>query len=77
MIVLVGVAHVIDVAKPIGSLVEHYSPGAVGIELDPGRYRALREGSPRGKVVLPYGWYDDTSGCELDLSDAEIGVSGG
>lgn len=36
-----------------------------------------RQGSPRGKVVLPYGWYDDTSGCELDLSDAEIGVSGG
>lgn len=36
-----------------------------------------RQGSPRGRVVLPYGWYDDTSGCELDLSDAEIGVSGG
>ncbi len=36
-----------------------------------------RQGSPRGKVVLPYGWYDDTSGCELDLSAAEIGVSGG
>ena len=36
-----------------------------------------RQGSPRGKVVLPHGWYDDTSGCELDLSDAEIGVSGG
>lgn len=36
-----------------------------------------RQGSPRGKVVVPYGWYDDTSGCELDLSDAEIGVSGG
>jgi pheromone shutdown protein TraB len=54
MIVLVGVAHVIDVSKPIGSLVEHYAPGAVGIELDPGRYRALQEGSPRGKVPLPY-----------------------
>lgn len=36
-----------------------------------------RQGSPRGKVVLPHGWYDDTSGCELDLSEAEIGVSGG
>ena len=36
-----------------------------------------RQGSPRGKVVLPYGWYDDTSGCDLDLADAEIGVSGG
>ncbi len=54
MIVLVGVAHVIDVSKPIGSLVEHYAPGAVGIELDPGRYRALQEGSPRGKVPIPY-----------------------
>ncbi|AQP44265.1 tRNA dihydrouridine synthase DusB [Tessaracoccus flavus] len=36
-----------------------------------------RQGSPRGKVVLPYGWYDDTSGSDLDLSEAEIGVSGG
>ena len=36
-----------------------------------------RQGSPRGKVVLPHGWYDDTSGCDLDLSDAEVGVSGG
>lgn len=54
MIVLVGVAHVIDVAKPIGALVEHYAPGAVGIELDPGRYRALQEGGQRGKVPSPY-----------------------
>jgi len=54
MIVLVGVAHVIDVSKPIGSLVEHYAPGAVGIELDPARYRALQEGAPRGKVPIPY-----------------------
>ncbi|MEZ5085726.1 MAG: tRNA dihydrouridine synthase DusB [Tessaracoccus sp.] len=36
-----------------------------------------RQGSPRGKVVVPYGWYDDTSGNELDLADAEVGVSGG
>ncbi len=36
-----------------------------------------RQGSPRGKVVLPYGWYDDTSGSDLDLADAELGVSGG
>ncbi|MFT3889837.1 MAG: tRNA dihydrouridine synthase DusB [Arachnia sp.] len=36
-----------------------------------------RQGSPRGKVVLPHGWYDDMSGCELDLSEAEVGVSGG
>ncbi|HMR50194.1 MAG TPA: tRNA dihydrouridine synthase DusB [Arachnia sp.] len=36
-----------------------------------------RQGSPRGKVVVPYGWYDDTSGSDLDLADAEVGVSGG
>ncbi|MBK7820529.1 MAG: tRNA dihydrouridine synthase DusB [Tessaracoccus sp.] len=36
-----------------------------------------RQGSPRGKVVLPHGWYDDMSGSELDLSEAEVGVSGG
>ena len=36
-----------------------------------------RQGGPRGKVVLPHGWYADTSGCQLDLSDAEDGVSGG
>jgi len=36
-----------------------------------------RQGAPRGKVALPHGWLDDTSGCGLDLADAEIGVSGG
>ncbi|MFX4272797.1 tRNA dihydrouridine synthase DusB [Propionibacteriaceae bacterium Y1700] len=36
-----------------------------------------RQGSPRGKVVLPEGWLDDENGCGLDLSDAEVGVSGG
>ena len=36
-----------------------------------------RQGGPRSKVVLPHGWYDDTGGCGLDLSDAEDGVSGG
>lgn len=36
-----------------------------------------RQGSPRAKVVLPHGWYDDTSGSGLDLADAEVGVSGG
>ncbi|NLX47542.1 MAG: conjugal transfer protein TraB [Euryarchaeota archaeon] len=54
MIVLVGVAHVMDVSVPIGSLIKHHSPGSVGVELDPGRYRSLREGSSRGKVPLPY-----------------------
>lgn len=36
-----------------------------------------RQGSPRGKVVLPHGWYDDTCGTDLDLGEAELDTSGG
>lgn len=36
-----------------------------------------RQGSPRGKVALPEGWLADTCGLDLELSGAEIGVSGG
>ncbi|HLT60818.1 MAG TPA: tRNA dihydrouridine synthase DusB [Microlunatus sp.] len=36
-----------------------------------------RQGSPRDRVALPEGWLDDTSGCDLDLGAAEVGVSGG
>lgn len=54
MIVLVGVAHVIDVSRPIGQLVSHYSPGVVGVELDPSRYRSLTERSGPRNVPLPY-----------------------
>jgi tRNA-dihydrouridine synthase len=36
-----------------------------------------RQGSPRGKVALPEGWLADTCGLDLELSGAELGVSGG
>ncbi len=36
-----------------------------------------RQGSPKNKVALPERWLDDTSGIELDLAEAEVGVSGG
>ncbi|WP_407939623.1 tRNA dihydrouridine synthase DusB [Microlunatus soli] len=36
-----------------------------------------RQGSPRGKVSLPEGWLADSCGLDLELSGAEIGVSGG
>jgi len=52
--VLVGVAHVIDVSQQMRSLISHYSPGAVGVELDPARYRAITNKGSRGKVPLPY-----------------------
>ena len=36
-----------------------------------------RQGSPRTKVALPDGWLDDRSRRDLDLADAELGISGG
>ncbi len=36
-----------------------------------------RQGTPRTKVALPEHWLDDTSGASLDLTGAEVGVSGG
>ena len=36
-----------------------------------------RQGTPREKVVMPEGWLADTSGLDLDLASAEVGVSGG
>jgi nifR3 family TIM-barrel protein len=36
-----------------------------------------RQGAPRDKVALPDGWLNDSSGRDLDLADAELGISGG
>ena len=36
-----------------------------------------RQGAPRDKVALPDGWLNDTSGRDVDLADAELGISGG
>ena len=36
-----------------------------------------RQGAPKTKVALPEHWLDDTSGADLELADAEVGVSGG
>lgn len=36
-----------------------------------------RQGSPRAKVALPEHWLDDPLAVDLELADAEIGVSGG
>ena len=36
-----------------------------------------RQGSPRSKVTMPWGWLDDRCGLELDLSEAELETSGG
>jgi nifR3 family TIM-barrel protein len=36
-----------------------------------------RQGTPRERVALPDGWLDDSTGVDLDLTAAELGVSGG
>ena len=36
-----------------------------------------RQGAPKTKVALPEHWLDDTSGADLELAGAEVGVSGG
>jgi hypothetical protein len=36
-----------------------------------------RQGAPRTTVALPDGWLGDSSGCDLDLAAAELGISGG
>jgi nifR3 family TIM-barrel protein len=36
-----------------------------------------RQGGPRSRVALPEGWLDETSGRDLDLVGAELGISGG
>ena len=54
-------------------------------QLDPGvRYPTSELGSPRGRqggpratVALPDGWLADSSGRDLDLTAAELGISGG
>jgi hypothetical protein len=36
-----------------------------------------RQGAPRATVALPDGWLADSSGIDLDLAAAELGISGG
>ncbi len=36
-----------------------------------------RQGTPRARVALPDGWLADTSGLDLQLGEAELGISGG
>ncbi len=36
-----------------------------------------RQGTPKKKVIMPYGWLDDRKGLDLDLAAAEQDTSGG
>ncbi|MHB1435392.1 MAG: TraB/GumN family protein [Thermoplasmata archaeon] len=52
-VVLVGTAHVIDLAEPIDRVFRRYHPDAVGVELDRARADALLSGAPRSGAGGP------------------------
>lgn len=62
--------------EELDALLATLDPDASFPDTELGKPRG-RQGGPRRKVILPYGWLDDTTGCELDLGEAELDVSGG
>lgn len=70
-----GLAMVSKFAE-LDELLARLDPEAAFPQTELGRPRG-RQGSPRHKVTMPYGWLEDESGDGLDLSEAELGVSGG
>ena len=46
------------------------------LDMELGKPRG-RQGTPRAKVILPYGWYDDTNGLDLELDEDDAAGSGG
>ena len=60
----------------LDQLLAQLDPGVVFPVSEIGQPRG-RQGAPREHVALPDGWLDDTSGWDLDLAAAELGVSGG
>jgi hypothetical protein len=60
----------------LDELLNQLDPEAPYPERELGRPRG-RQGTPNNHVVMPYGWLDDRSGLGLDLSEAELDISGG
>jgi nifR3 family TIM-barrel protein len=60
----------------LDELLNQLDPDAPYPERELGRPRG-RQGTPNSHVVMPYGWLDDRSGLDLDLSEAELDISGG
>lgn len=60
----------------LDDLLATLDPAAPYPEHELGRPRG-RQGTPRGKVVMPYGWLDCRTVGDDDLSGAELDVSGG
>jgi nifR3 family TIM-barrel protein len=66
----------VDSLVSLDNLLSHLDPNAPFPVQELGSPRG-RQGSPRDHVVLPQGWLDDTDGLTTDLTEAELGISGG
>lgn len=60
----------------LDDLLSHLDPDAELPEGECGKPRG-RQGTPRARVLMPYGWLDSRELGDEDLSAAESGVSGG
>ncbi|MEM0449037.1 MAG: TraB/GumN family protein [Methanomassiliicoccales archaeon] len=54
MITLVGVGHVFDIKKQVRDIILEERPAAVCVELDPGRYQALKDPASRARMPPTY-----------------------
>jgi pheromone shutdown protein TraB len=54
MLTIVGTGHVLDIGKPVRSIVRARNPSVVALELDPPRFHALQHPELRGRAPLPY-----------------------
>ena len=66
----------ISTLAELDRLLDQLDPDVSYPETELGRPRG-RQGAPRAKVALPDGWLADTSGRDLELVGAELGISGG
>ena len=76
MITIVGVGHVFDLKQRIREVITERRPDVVCVELDEGRYRAMKHGYEKGRVPLTYrllanfqnrmaGEYENEPGSEM------------
>ena len=76
MITIVGVGHVFDLKQRIREVITERRPNVVCVELDEGRYMAMKHGAEKGSVPLTYrllanfqnrmaGEYENEPGSEM------------
>ncbi|NPA75849.1 MAG: conjugal transfer protein TraB [Euryarchaeota archaeon] len=72
MIIIVGVAHVIDLKMQIERLIVHEDPAVVAVELDYGRYLALKHGTT-GKMPYLYRKMGEMQKSIAEMLGTEVG----